>query len=488
MRQRRWIIIASAFVLVIVAGLFLLQNGPLAQPPPPPPEAPGGPGGEMGPGPPPPGMEPGMEMGPGGPGGGGGGEGGLEWSAEEPPEELAMTYDDFIAKTGQPPTVPDALTVDEEGEPLKTTFNAWSQLQRVYTGRAEIAAEEVEPGRVGSRLVREAEAMAAYKLGVNKELTNLYIAGLNGFSFKVSHPLMGGMSTNAEGNQVTDIGPIDVLVIMQVRSQFQRTYGQKVYDRLKKYDCLGRGTMSGDRLQVSSAPFTIYIFDGGFFRPRRLNLSPEVAGRWTADWMLNSIVLMVRDRAGKVIYWPPALPAGLPAGQGPDIMGAILNPPEFYYSPKWRLLIPPEDLKWQGGRLNLNGTKGWTYRFSFSLPARIAKQMHSASAMLLPSPDILGRAMRGQLTEAQVQALEKALSRSFRDALGANWQEALGLSDPEQLVQETMRRAGARETRGAGQGAPGGPEMMPEEMEPGGPGAPPVDMPPAPPGPTVAAP
>ena len=71
MRHRRWIIIASAFVLVIVAGLFLLQNGPLAQPPPPEPPGPeaiempgpGGPGGDMMY--PEPGMGPGMSMGPG---------------------------------------------------------------------------------------------------------------------------------------------------------------------------------------------------------------------------------------------------------------------------------------------------------------------------------------------------------------------------------------------------------------------------------------
>ncbi len=484
MRHRRWIIIASAFVLVIVAGVFLLQNGPLAQPPPPPPE---GPGGEMGPGPPPPGMEPGMPMGPGGPSApGAGAEGGLEWTTEEAPEETTMSYDDFIAKTGQPATIPDAFTVDEEGEPAMYTFNSWMQLQRVYTGRVTAAVEEVEPGRVGSRLVREAEQMAAYKLGVDKELTSLYIEGLNGFSFKVSYPLMGGMTTNPEGNQVTDIGPINVLVVMQVRPRFQRTYGQKVYDRLKKYDCLGRGTMSGNSLQVSSSPFTIHTFKAGFFRPRKLNLSPEAAGKWATHWALNSVILMIRDREGKVIYWPPALPAGVPAGQGPDILGAILNPPEFYYSPKWRLLIPPEDLKWQGGRINFNGIKGWTYPFSFSLPAHIAKQMHSASAMLLPSPAILNAAVRGELTEAQIEALDRALSKSFRDALGADWQEALGIADPEQLIQESLRRAGVTEAPGAGRGAPGvpgGPEMMPEDMGPGGPGGPPPpmeDMPPPP--------
>ncbi len=441
----------------------------------PPPPAMGGPGGMPGP------------MGPGGMAApAAAGAGGLEWTTEEAPEEMTMSYDDFIAATGQPATIPDAFTLDE-GEPVMWTFNSWMQLQRVYvTGVGVAVIEEIEAGRVGSRLVREAEKMAAYTLGVDKELTSLYIEGLNGFSFKVSHPVMAGMTTNPAGNQVTDIGPINVLVVMQVRSRFQRSYGQKVYDRLKQYDCLGRGTMSGDSLQVSSAPFTVHTFKGGFFRPHKLNLSPEAVGKWTADWSLNSVMLMIRDRGGNVIYWPPVLPAGASAGQGSDILGAILTPPEFYYSPKWKLLIPPEDLKWAGGRLNLNGTKGWTYSFSFSLPAHVARQMHLASAMLVPSPAILNAALRGELTEAQVKSLERALRKSFRDALGADWQEALGIADPEQLIQETLRRAGVAEAPAAGRGVAGGPpgmEMMPPEemMGPGG-GPMPLDMPPPPPG------
>jgi hypothetical protein len=99
--------------------------------------------------------------------------------------------------------------------------------------------------------------------------------------------------------------------------------------------------------------------------------------------------LSIKNRAGDEIY-----SAEQPAGQSQDILSAILNPPEFYYNPKWRLLIPPEDVKFQGGRLNLNGTRCWTYMFSFSLPANVAAQMHSASAELLGVSDPVAEARR----------------------------------------------------------------------------------------------
>lgn len=428
MRRRRWIIIASAFIVVSAAGFLLLQNAPLAQPPPPPP---GGP--EMGP----------DMMGPPGPGGMGGpsaaAEGGLEWAdREDPPEELAMTYDDFIAQTGLEPNIPERFTVDAEGEPIAETYNSWMQLQRVYVGGKEVRLEEIEPGRVGAQLTREAREWAAYDYHVGYEFGKLYSEGLDGFTFKVGYPVMTGI--NVGGLEVSKIGPgsVSVLVVMQVRPSLQRTYGQKVYDRMKKYDCLGYGSAAGGSLAVTSMPFSIHTFKGGYWRPRKLNLPPVAAPIWGVLWSQNIVRLSVKNRNGDVIHTEEQS-----AGQGPDILSRILNPPELYYNPKWRLLIPPDDLKFQGGRFNLNGTKGWAYLFTFSLPPAEAIQMHSASA------------------------------------------ELIGLE--EQVIEEMAQGEMPTAAPAGGAGMPGGPEgeMMGPDM-----GMPPpdMDMPPPPPGAAVPVP
>jgi hypothetical protein len=377
MRHRRWIIIASAFVLVAAGALFLLQTGPLAQPPPEEMELPDitmDMPGEM----------PGMGMGMGGSAAGGA----LEWSTVEPPEEKSITYQEFVARTGLPPNVPSAFTRDEDGTPRTATHNSWMQLQRVYAA-GMMAAEGIEPGRVGSRLTREATEWAAYTVRVAKELAELYAQGLDGFTFKVSHPIMGGMTINPSATQVTEVGPMNVMVVMQVKPSLQRAYGQKVYDRMRKYDCLGRANTSNAGVHNTSTPFHVHTHKGGLWRPNKLNLSPVAAPVWGALWSQNRVRLSIKNRVGDEIY-----SAEQPAGQSQDILSAILNPPEFYYNPKWRLLIPPEDVKFQGGRLNLNGTRCWTYMFSFNLPANVAAQMHSASAELLGVTDPVAEARR----------------------------------------------------------------------------------------------
>jgi hypothetical protein len=380
MRHRRWIIIASAFVLVAAGALFLLQTGPLAQPPPPE---------EMEP--PPPEMdmpEDMMDMPMGGSAGAGGA---MEWSTVEAPEEKSITYREFAARTGVPVSVPSAFTEREDGTSKTATFNSWMQLQRVYGGYASgaRAADDMEPGRVGGRLTREATEWAGYTVSVAKELAELYTQGLNGFTFKVSHPIMGGMTINDLATQVTDVGPMNVMVVMQVKPSLQRSYGQKVYDRMRKYDCLGFANASGTGMHTTSLPFHVHTYKSGLWRPNKINLSPVAAPVWGTLWAQNRVRLSIKNRAGDEIY-----SAEQSAGQNQDILSAILNPPEFYYNPKWRLLIPPEDVKFQGGRLNLNGTRCWTYMFSFSLPANVAAQMHSASAELLGVIDPVAEARR----------------------------------------------------------------------------------------------
>jgi len=394
-----------------------------------------------------------MDM-PGGPPGGApgaGGGGGLEWSADDSaPEEKQMTYQEFAARSGLPATVPNGYTM-KDGEPLKATFNSWMQLQRVYATGAGVAVAEVEPGRVGSRLTREANQWAAYTLAVVKELGKLYGEGLNGFAFKVSYPVMGGVTVNSGATQVTDIGPMNILVIMQVRPSLQRGYGQKVYDRLKRYDCLGRGSTADGSLQTTSSPFTIHTSRGGHFRPNKLNLTPVAGAVWGLLWSRNIVRLSIKNRAGDEIF-----SAEQPAGQGPGILASILDPPQMYYNPKWRLLLPPEDLKFQGGRLNLNGTKGWSYLFTLNLPSNVAAQMHSASAELIGLEDPIAEARASAAGSMSINIGATGVGAGTPGGAGAGPE---GMPGPE----------------GPG-GLPGGMPMPPGAEVPAGPVAPPPVM------------
>lgn len=418
MRQRRWLIIASAFILVAIAGFVVLERGPLAQPPPPPGD---------------PGMDPAMmgpEGGMGGPPAGGGGAG-LEWSTTPSPEDKSMTYQDYCNRTGASPTVPKQFTADENGEDILATKNSWSQLQRVYAGGpVGVATAEVEPGRVGKRLADSAVRHSAYDFQVGMALGKLYAEASNGFTFKVGYPTTNG-NYRADGFSTSQIGPsaMSILVIMQVRPGFQKSYGQKVYDRLKKFDCLGYGRSEGGGITTTSSPFVVHTYKKGYYQPHRISLPTLAAPVWSLLWATNEVELNIKNRAGDVIYT-----ARQPAGQGPSILVDILNPPQLYHNPKWKLLIPPEDLRFDGGRLNLNGTRGWSYTFTVDLPPNTAMQMHSASARL-------------------VTLAEQALEARIREAAGGG-----------------RPAAGAGQAGPGGPGEPGGPEMPPEGA---GPAAPP---------------
>lgn len=440
MRQRRWLVIASAFILVAIVGFVILQRGPLAQPPPPGDSSAGGPPADMPPDPGmagpeamPPGMGPDMGMG-GSPAGGGGG--GLEWSVTPSPEDKSMTYQEFCNRTGAAPNVPKQFTVDENGEDILATKNSWSQLQRVYAGGAVgVSAEVVEPGRVGKKLVDEAVRHAGYDSYAAMTMRDLYSEGAHGFAFKVGYPLTSG-GYGATGPRTSDVvvGPMSIVVIMQVRPEFQRTYGQKVYDRMKKFDCLGNARTEGLGVTTGAAPFVVHTYRGGYYRPHILHLPALMVGElWGMLWSLNTVELSIKNRAGDVIY-----SARQPAGQGASILSQIIDPPQLYYNPKWKLLIPPEDLRFDGGRLNLNGTRGWAYMFNVDLPTEVAVQMHSATARL----------------------------NTFDDDL-----RALGI-----LERQDGASAGAGQAGGGMPGGPGDPGMPPEAM-PGGPGAPPDAMP-----------
>jgi hypothetical protein len=441
MPKRRVLIIVLAVLVVAMVSIVLLQTGPFAQeggappggPPPGPGGPPGGPGG--------PGGEPGM---PGAPGGGAPAGGTFEWKTYPPPPELTITYDQWLMQTGNKrAAIPQAFLIDETATPpvtAKHTPNEWFQLQRVYAARG--AEEGPVEGRVGKAVMRWFEPWAAVKVTQATALVSAYEAGLRSFSFEVGFPVSAGMTFDPSTASVTQVNNIIIPVIMRVRPSAQKSYGELVYRKLKKFDCYGHGRDTGSDVVNTSAPFSIVTYKGGYWQPRVLNLEPEMGPIWDNLWSGNQVRLTLLDRQNKTIAT-----AQQPAGHNGSILGKMLYPDKIYYSPRYKLVLPPEGRKFGGGKWHIAGTKGQVYAFSFSMPVADARRINSAKVEYVGTPNALDLA-RGRLSTATMPAPPSA---------GAS--------------------AGGG---GAAGGAPGGPEGPggpggpgPGGMPPGGPGGPP---------------
>lgn len=450
MHNRRVQIIILAVSVVAIAAIVLLQTVPWAQGGPPPggpggpapggppggPGAPpgGAPGGPGGPGGPPPGMG-----GPGGPGGmpggmpgapGGAPAGGtFQWKTYPAPPELSVTYDQWLAQTGtKRAALPQAFLIDDTTKlPAKHTPNEWFQLQRIYGARGTEAKGPVE-GRVGKRLMAMLEPWPAAAVCQAKALIEAYKAGLHSFTFEIGAPTGGKIDWELTTAAVTKVNQIQIPVVMHVRPSAQKSYGELVYRKLKAFDCWGLGEQHGNEIVNTSAPFSIITYKGGFWQPRVLRLEPEMGAIWGALWSANQVKLTLYDRQHKEI-----ISATQSAGHSGGILGDMLYPNKIYYSPRYKLLLPPEGYKFGGGKWHVDGTKGWLYVFSFDLPAADAKRIDSAKA------------------------------------------EYIGVKDPMSLAQGPLgaaRSAGA--TAGAtAPGGAGGPGMPGMPGGPGAPGAPP---------------
>ena len=326
---------------------------------------PGAPGGGM------PGMPGGM---PGMGGGGAAGGGSLSWSSTDMPPELVMDYGAFTAKTGTPAaTIPDIYMKDDKGQPVKRTLNEWVQLQRVYGKAREEAktAAESRAGTPGGALygtvareigvkLREMDAMRS----VTKDLEK-------NFYFEIGYPQLEHVTVGSTPPAADTPVGMSVDVIMRVRPGFQKSYADRVYAALKKFSNPGEGRNN----------FTIIDYKGGFYHPLNLTLSSEAIGVWSEFWGQNTVKFTILDTTDKPVVEGTA-PAGLDAG----ILSKLIHLDELMYQPRFAVLVPPKDFKFHGGRLNLNYSKGWYYRFHFSVPLGRLRTINSAKAELLLGP------------------------------------------------------------------------------------------------------
>ncbi|MFP4249634.1 MAG: hypothetical protein ACLFU7_08230 [Armatimonadota bacterium] len=365
-RQGRTIVIVIA--LIAIAGTFVFLGQIFAQEEPPP-----GMEDEMM-------MEDDMMMGGPGMAGGAGDAGGLAWTEQDMPEELTKTYEEFLAETGQPrAAIPDNFIHDDEGEPKVNTENQWQQLQRIYAGRAEAAVAVGEAGKPGFGLATRVQRQIAVKESEVADVTYLYEKGLDNFSFEIGFPQFEDSAIRPGASSV----PIEVGVIMKVKSGVAQRYPSLVYRKLKKYDFYG----------TDREIFRIHDYDGGMWDPREIYLYNGAVSEWNNLWQQNSIQLTLYDASGDRI-----VSSTQPAGHTGGILSKLLYPDELNYAPMHETVIPPQDKSFKGGNLNLPGKKGWYYSFSFNIPLSQLSGLDRAEAVLLGAGGVEGS--RGQTSAA----------------------------------------------------------------------------------------
>ncbi len=378
MRSRRNLTYLGATLVAVVACYVVFVTKPFAQ-------AGGGPPGPGGPG-----MPGAPDMGgmPGAPGapGAGGGAGNYQWQEIDMPKELLMTYGEFLAQEGQAPVaIPDVYLYQEDGTPKQCTRNEWYQLARVYVD-APVQIQQPLVGTPGGRLWQDVYAEAAVKHNEVNALWGRWCDALTNFTFEVGYPRIGPQLLqydwkrkslrNPDGTiawrrweaTLPDQFTIVVPVVMHVKPGCQQNYGRKFYNAMKRFDNRGHGR----------SPFKFMTYEGSAYYPHTLYLADEAIRVWSDLWSKVQLQLRLFDPRNEEI-----VRAAQGSGLSPEIFTQMVHPPTIYYQPRYRLLLPGEDDRFDGSRLNLEGQEGWYYEFEFRLTREQLKAVDAARARLI---------------------------------------------------------------------------------------------------------
>lgn len=363
-----------------------------------------------------PGME--MGMGVGAPAGAGSQ---YQWSETEMPEELLMTYGEFLAREGQAPVpLPEVYLIENDGTPKRLTRNGWYQLAKVYTDRP-VVVETTMVGTPGGRFWNQVYLEAAVKHNEINAIWDRWTDALTNFWFEVGYPRIGPQLLtydwqrkglrNPDGTvrwhrweaTLPESFTITVPVVMRVKDGCQRNYGRKFYNAMRKFDNKGHGR----------SPFMFMTFDGGHYQPHTFYLADETIQAWNALWQGVDVQLRLFDPRREEI-----VRASQASGLTPAVFTQMVHPPVIYYEPRYRLLMPREDDTFHGGRLNLDGKEGWYYEFEFTLSRDQLRALDDAKARLvvdggppdrmkfLGAPDLAGLATQAGITPGGMGGME----------------------------------------------------------------------------------
>jgi hypothetical protein len=258
------------------------------------------------------------------------------------------------------------------------------------------------------------EGEIAYSMALIREMAGLYDDAEHGFTCKVGYPV------SSTGRNGPGQFPSQVPVLLQVRPGFQKTFGSKCYNRLKKYD---RPELSiGNPISGLVNSFTVHTYKQGHWRPLQLQLGPGASAIWGMLWSENSIRLTIYNKLDEEIYSEEQS-----ANQGPSILSSIVSPPTLHYQPEHRLILPTEDLAFNGGRLHLNGTRGWLFMFDIrSMPPEAYRQMHRAEAEFIIEED----------TEQAIDEAATEIENLVRQMFGGGQQTGAGAGPEGEAMPE----------------------------------------------------
>lgn len=309
-----------------------------------------------------------------------------QWTEVEMPDELLMTYGEFLAQEGQAPVpLPEVYLIENDGTPKRLTRNGWYQLARVYTDRP-VVIETAMVGTPGGRLWNEVYLEAAVKHNELNALWDRWVDALSNFTFQVGYPRIGPQLLtydwqrkgirNPDGTvrwrrweaTLPESFTITIPVVMSVKPGCQRNYGRKFYNAMRKFDNKGHGR----------SPFMFMTYDGGHYQPHTFYLADETIQAWNALWQgVNVQLRLFNPRREEIVR------AAQPSGLTPALFTQMVHPPTIYYEPRYRLLMPREDDTFHGGRLNLDGREGWYYEFEFTLNREQLRALDDARARLV---------------------------------------------------------------------------------------------------------
>ncbi len=348
-------------------------------------------------------MDPGMMGGMGMPGMGmGAAAASLVWTEEAMPEELVKTYSEYCAETGQGRVlIPDVYLFDADDETKKYTDNQWAQLQRIYAGKK--AGPEAVVGRPGNALSDRVTRVLTVKENELATVRRVYEQGLDNFSFRVGFPQMELDQINPGTSSVT----IEVGVIMSVKPNVAKRYPTLVYRALKKFDNYG----------TDRDIFRIVDYEGGMWNPKQIRLWSGAISEWERLWGANEIVLNLYDVDGDRVV------TGRQSAQHTGgICAKLVHPDELNYAPMFETLMPAKDYTFEGGKLNLDYSKGWYYSFSFSIPVAQLAGLDRAEVQLLGADGLEGSSGRTQAAPSNGGSMAGG---SSRDAAAAGADQAM---------------------------------------------------------------
>jgi hypothetical protein len=372
MRLRRLLPYSLAILAALVLGSVVYVTKPFAQEEAaPPPDTMGGSAGSVG------------EAG-GAPAGGGGGPT-FSWTETKMPDDLVMNYGEFLVQEGQAPVpIPEFYLLEDDGTPKKLTRNEWYGLARIYADHP-LGTDRLPIGTPGGDLWNQVYLEAAVKHNEVNAIWNVWAASVDAFTFQTGYPRIGPQMLqydwtrkamrNPDGTirygrweaTLPDRFQIVVPVIMRVKEDVRQGFGRRFFTAMKRFDNMGDGR----------SPFKFMTFEGGHFQPTTFYLADEAIRMWEDLWTRLRVQLRLFDTESKQIAF-----AEQGSGISPSIFTQLVHPPVIRYQPRYRLLMPGEDDKFKGGRLNLEGTEGWYFEYSFTLTRDQLKSLNNAEARL----------------------------------------------------------------------------------------------------------